>query len=108
MSVGQQATKASMDQTLTAVSVQLRQVMSTISARWTFVNNGAAGTAVEVLTAIGYDNTNTDAPGGQSDAAYAEYVLNQLNTMAEIYYGQATQPSAYDFDNALAPMWAGL
>lgn len=106
MTVGQQATKASMDQTLTAVAVQLRQIMSTVNARWTFVNNGAAGAAVDVLAAIGYDNTNATSPGGLTDAAYAEYVLNQLHTMAAIYYGQAAQPSVYDFDNALAPMWA--
>src|ERR1700722_14423630 len=96
-----------MDQTLTAVAVQLRQVMSTIRARWTFVNNGAEGTAVTVLTAIGYDNSQATAPGGLTDAAYAAYLLDQLNTMAEIYLGQATQPSTYDFDNALAPLWGG-
>jgi tetrahydromethanopterin S-methyltransferase subunit D len=95
-----------MDQTLTAVAVQLRQIMSTVSARWTFINNGAAGTAVAVLTEIGYDNTNASAPGGLTDAAYAAYLLNQLNTMASIYYGQAAQPSTYDFNNALASLWA--
>lgn len=107
MTVGIQATKASMDNNLTALAVQLRTVMTQISNEWTAVNNGAAGSPVEVLTAMGYDNTDDTSPGSQTDAAYASYLLNSLNTMAQLYFGTATQATEYDFNNALATLWAG-
>lgn len=107
MTVGIQATKASMDQNLTQLSIQMRNLMTQIRNEWTAVNNGAAGTPVQVLTAMGYDNTTDSAPGNQTDASYASYLLNTLNTVAEVYFGQATQATDYDFDNALAPLWAG-
>jgi hypothetical protein len=108
MSVGEQASKAAMDQNLTSLAVQLRQLMQQIVNEWTFVNNGATGTPVQVLTSIGYNNSNSDAPGNQSDAAYASYLVNTLNTLAQVYFGRATQSTDYDFDNALAVLWAGL
>jgi hypothetical protein len=106
MSVGAQASKAVLDQNLTQLALQLRSAMQQIQNEWTFVNNGAAGSPVEVLTALGYDNANSDAPGGQSDASYASYLLNNLNTMAGLYFGTATQASPFDFANALAPLSA--
>jgi hypothetical protein len=107
MSVGMQANKAVMDQNLTQLALQMRNLMTQVANEWQSVNNGAGGTPVEVLTALGYDNSNTDAPGDQSDAAYASYLLNTMNTLAQIYFGQATQATEYDFDNALAVLWAG-
>jgi hypothetical protein len=107
MSVGQQATKASTDQVLSSLAVQLRNVMQQILNEWTPVNNGAAGNNVAVLTEIGYDNTEETAPGGLTDAAYASYLLNTMNTMAQLYFGGATQASAYDFNTALSTLWAG-
>lgn len=107
MSVGIQATKAAMDQNLTSLAVQLRQLMQQVANEWTNVNNGAAGTAVEVLTAMGYDNTEATAPGGQTDAAYADYALNTMNTVAQVFFGSATQATDFDFYNALAPLMAG-
>jgi hypothetical protein len=107
MTVGVQATKAAMDQNLTSLAIQLRQLMHQIANEWTDVNNGAAGTAVQVLTAMGYDNTTDSAPGGQTDASYASYLLNTLNTMAQVYFGNATQAATYNFNNALAPLMAG-
>jgi hypothetical protein len=107
MTVGIQATKAAMDQNLTALAMQMRNLMQQVQNEWTNVNNGAAGTPTDVLTKMGYDNTNTDAPGGQSDASYAEYLLNNLNTMAQLFLGNATQADTFDFYNALAPLMAG-
>jgi hypothetical protein len=107
MTVGTQANKAAMDQNLTALAMQARNLMAAIQNEWTNVNNGAAGTPVAVLTTMGYDNTNTDAPGGQSDASYADYLLNNLNTLAQLFYGNATQADRFDFYNALAPLMAG-
>lgn len=107
MSVGAQANKAVIDQNLTSLALQLRNVMQQIQNEWTFINNGAAGTPTQVLTALGYSNSNSDAPGAQSDASYAAYLLNNLNTLAGLYFGTATQASAFDFANALAPLSAG-
>jgi len=106
MSVGNQATKGSFDQFLSTLAVTLRNSMQQIVNEWTFINNGAAGSPEEVLVGIGYDNANSDAPGNQSDAAYAAYVLNTMNTMAQVYFGDATQATEFDFNNALAPLWA--
>jgi hypothetical protein len=97
-----------MDQTLSSLAVQLRALMTQVQNEWTFVNNGAAGSAVEVLTGIGYDNTDDTSPGGQTDAAYASYVLDTMNTLAQVYFGDATQASDFDFNNALAPLWGGV
>jgi hypothetical protein len=107
MSVGEQATKAGMDQAFTSLAVQMRNLMQQVQNEWVNVNNGAAGSASDVLVRMGYDNTNSDAPGSQSDAAYADYVLNTMNTMAQIFFGNAVQPDTFDFANALAPVMAG-
>lgn len=107
MSVGEQATKAGMDQALTQLAVQMRNLMQQVQNEWTNVNNGAAGTPAAVLVQMGYDNTNSDAPGAQSDAAYADYVLNTMNTMAQVFFGNATQADTFNFYNALAPLMAG-
>jgi len=107
MSVGEQATKTGFDQALTLLAVQMRNLMQQVRNEWVNVNNGAAGPASAVLVKMGYDNTNTDAPGNQSDAAYADYVLNTMNTMAQIFFGNATQPTDFNFSNALAPLMAG-
>lgn len=95
-----------MDDNLTSLAIQMRQLMQQVDNLWTFVNNGAEGTPVEVLAALGYDNTTDSAPGNQTDASYASYLLNTMNTMAQVYFGQATQGTDYDFDNALAVLWA--
>lgn len=106
MSVGTQPSKAAIDQTMTSLAVQLRNLSATAEALYLYVNNGAAGTPVQVLTGIGYDNTNTNAPGNQSDAAYAAYLLTMFHTLVQIYQGLAA-PAAYNYEGALAPLWAG-
>lgn len=107
MSVGNQPTKQNIDQQLSNLAVQARQLAQGISNLWTQVNNGAAGSAQAVLASYGYNGANADAPGNQSDAAYASYLLNTLHTLAQVYGGQATQPQEFDFDNALSYLWNG-
>lgn len=106
MPVGTQPSKAAMDQTLTSMAVQLRNLAFQAESQWLYVNNGAAGTPIQVLTSIGYDNTNSNAPGNQSDAAYAAYLLTMFDTLVQIFKGQAAPP-AYNYESALAPLWAG-
>jgi hypothetical protein len=108
MPVGMQATNLTIDQTLTTLATSLRNIMEELRRLSTFVNNGAGGTPVQILTAAGYNNANSNAPGNQSDAAYAAYMIGLFNTVSALYYGTATQPSAYNYDTALAPLWAGL
>ena len=113
MSVGNQSTKASVDQTLSSVAVQLRNVMQMIDNLNTQVNGGGAGLAY--LQGIGYGNTsNPGNPGSQSDAAYAETIIGYMNTVKGVYEGTVQQggsggtgASTFDFDTALAPLWAG-
>lgn len=94
MAIGNQATPATLNALLSAYSVQLRQLMDVIRVYNQFVGNlGTAG-----LEAIGYDST---------DAAALVSAAAILNTVSALYYGTATQATAYDFDNALAPYWAG-
>jgi hypothetical protein len=107
MSVGSQPSKAAMDQTLTNLATRLRDLAGDIRKQYTFINNGAAGNGVSVLSELGYDNVTASAPGNQTDAAYANYILNQLNAVAALYYGETTQAAVYNYNNALAPMWAG-
>ena len=43
--------------------------------------------------------TLTDPAGWAADALYKAQVLN---TLAQVYYGHATQPAEFDFSNALS------
>jgi len=113
MSVGNQSTKASTDQTLSSIAVQMRNVFQLIENLNTQVNGGGSGLAY--LESIGYGNTsNPGNPGSQSDAAYAQSLLAYMNTVSGVYHGTVQQggsggtgASDFDFDSALAPLWAG-
>ena len=45
-------------------------------------------------------------PGGVSDAQYALNMISYLNTVAGVYFGTATQGTAFNFDQQLSQMWA--
>lgn len=112
MSVGQQSTKASMDQTLSSIATQYRNLCQTMRDLSTQVNGQAAGLAY--LEGLGYTNTaNPLNPGGISDAQYALNVVNYLSTLAGVYYGTVQQGGTggtgaidFNFDNAFSPLWA--
>jgi hypothetical protein len=94
MAVGNQVTKAQIDQALSNYSTQLRNLMRQIFDEQTFITwLGASG-----LEALGYST---------ADAALVQNMMSYMNTFALVYYGMGTQGSEFNFDNALAGLWAG-
>jgi hypothetical protein len=91
---------------ITSLAVNLRDVMRQIYNLNLAVNGQAAGLAY--LESIGYGSAANPAnPGGISDAAYALNMIGYLNTVAAVYFGTATQASEFSFDSELSQMWAG-
>jgi len=101
-----------MDQTLSSIATQYRNLCQTMRDLSTQVNGQAAGLAY--LEGLGYTNTaNPLNPGGISDAQYALNVVNYLSTLAGVYYGTVQQGGTggtgaidFNFDNAFSPLWA--
>jgi len=106
MSVGNQMTSDQINSRLSSLAIQMRELMHDISDLSTNVNGQGNGLAV--LEAAGYSSeANPDNPGGVSDAQYALNMLSYLNTPASLYYGTATQPDEFNFDQELSQLWAG-
>jgi hypothetical protein len=96
MTVGQQASSAVIDQTLTSLALQLRVVMEKLRNLNTQVNGQGNGTAY--LEALGYSST---------DAAAALNLVGYMSNQQGVYFGTATVSSAFNFDTALSVLWAG-
>jgi hypothetical protein len=106
MPVGSVIGSGQIDNIITALAVNLRDVMRRISNLNLAVNGQGAGLAY--LQSVGYSNTANPAnPGGVSDAALALSVISYLNTVAGVYFGTATQGSQFNFDQQLSEVWAG-
>jgi hypothetical protein len=106
MPVGAVIGSGQIDNIITALAVQLRDVMQHIANLNRAVNGQGAGLAY--LTSVGYSGTANPAnPGGVSDAALALSVISYLNTVAGVYFGTAAQTPAYNFDQQLSMVWAG-
>jgi hypothetical protein len=87
------------------------------------INNGAGDLACRLrdwaidvekfwkpITALGTDDTSRIAAlvtlgFSDTDAAAMHHAVDILNTVAQIYYGNAAQPSPYNFDSDLAALW---
>lgn len=81
---------------LGTLAAQLRATADAIRREFSYVAKlGVAG-----LEAAPYSMAPADA-----QALFDAY--NYLNTIASIYYGQATQATAFDFDDALALVRGG-
>jgi len=96
MSVGRQTTSSEYDQLITSVSVLVRDAMRAAYNLSRQVNGQGNGLAV--LEAAGY---------GAEDAAVAQAAISYLNTVAGVYFGNAAQSSAFDFDQELSQYWGG-
>lgn len=96
MAVGGQATSATVDVALTNVAVQMRAVMQQAVNLSTWING--QGTGLATLEALGYT---------AADAATALSMISYLNTVAGVYFGTASQGTAFDFNQELAQVWAG-
>lgn len=113
MSVGSQASTATMDQNLTNFSHSLRDLCVKIKNLNTEINNQGQGLAA--MQALGYSSAaNPQNPGGISDSQWALNALAYLNTIAGAYFGTVQQGGTggtgailFNFDNALSPLWAG-
>jgi hypothetical protein len=113
MPVGTQPTNATIDNQLTAMSLQLRNLMQAAVNLSTQVNGTGQGLAV--LEGYGYSSAaNAGNPGDISDASYALQMIAYLNTVAEVYFGNVQQGGSggtgavtFNFNNALAELWNG-
>ena len=106
MPVGAAVGSSQVDNIMSALAVQLRDVMRQIYNLNLAVNGQGAGLAY--LTSIGYSNASNPAnPGSVSDAALALSMISYLNTVAGVYFGTAAQTPAYNFDQQLSMLWAG-
>jgi hypothetical protein len=103
MSVGNQQTKAGMDNALSSFTQQLSAICQQIRDLNTQVNGTGAGAAY--LANLGYTTTaNPDNPGSQSDQAWALQALAYLNNMSGVWFGTAEVTPPFSFDNALAQL----
>lgn len=101
MSVGNQPSQASINNLLSSLSVQLRNVCDQIRIQNTYITQmGTNG-----LETLGY--TQTDAQNIMTLMAY-------LNNISGVYYGTIQQGGSggtgaidFDFDNALSILWGG-
>lgn len=96
MSVGIQSSNSQLDNLMTQLTRQLRDLCATIGNLNAQVNGQANGTSY--LETAGY---------AAADAATFLTYLGYLNTFAEIFEGSGTQATAFDFANALAPLYGG-
>jgi hypothetical protein len=94
MSVGRQPSSNDIDAQITALALQMRNVLQAAADLSTYVNGQGAGLAT--LEAAGY---------GGTDAATALSAIGYLNTVAQLYFGNATQGSAFNFSQELSQYW---
>ena len=106
MPVGATIGKDQVDNIMSSLAVQLRDVMRQIYNLNMAVNGQGAGLAY--LASIGYPNTSNPAnPGSVSDAQLALNMISYLNTVAGVYFGTAAQTPAYNFNQQLSAVWGG-
>lgn len=96
MSVGVQPNSSQLDQVITQLAWNVRQVMRQIRDLNTEINQG--GNAASTLETAGY---------AAADAATFQTLLGYLNNLSGVYYGTATVAADFDFDNALSVLWGG-
>lgn len=104
--VGVQPTNASINNALTGIALQMRNVVQQAANLSKQVNS--TGDALAYLEAAGYSAVaNPDNPGGISDAQLALNLLNSLTTIVELATGNATLTTATDFTTTLSLLWNG-
>ena len=106
MPVGATVGSDQVNNIITSLAVQLRNVMQEIRNLDLSVNGQGQGLAY--LESIGFSSgPNPANPGGESDAALAQTTISYLHTVAQVYFGAAAQSPAYNFDQQLSSVWAG-
>jgi hypothetical protein len=106
MGVGASISRDQLDNILTNLAVNYRN-LSQLAANLSIEVNGQ-GQGLAFLEDTGYSNDPNPAnPGGISDAAWALQLVDYFSTMAGVWFGTATQPSEFPFNNAVALLWSG-
>lgn len=106
MAVGIQGNTGTLDAAITNNAIGMRNLMQSIVNMSTWING--QGNGLTALEDLGYSNTaNPNNPGGISDAQMALNMISYLNTVAEVYFGTATQATTFNFNNELSQLWAG-
>jgi hypothetical protein len=94
MTIGTTATVSGLNGSLTGLALQMRNLAQQImNLQQYVVAEGTAG-----LETLGFDS---------ADATNYMTMLSYLDTIAQVFYGTATQPSEYNFANAVCGLWAG-
>jgi hypothetical protein len=101
VAAGNQPTDISVNNTLTSLSVALRNICDQIRMQSTPIQNMGSGG----LETLGFSS---------GDAGAVLTFMGYMNTVAGVYYGTVQQggsggtgASEFDFDNALSQLWAG-
>jgi len=93
-----------MNNMITSSAVHLRDVLQQISELSLSVNGQGDGLAY--LESLGFSgDPRAENPGGVSDAAYAQSMISYENTVAGVYFGTATQATAFNFSQQLSQLW---
>ena len=104
--VGSVIGSSQIDNILTGLAVSFRQLAQQAANLSIEVTGQGAGLAY--LESLGYSSTANPAnPGGLSDAAWALQLVNYFNNVAGVWFGTATQSSEFNYNNAVATLWAG-
>lgn len=94
MTVGNQASESGLNATLGQVAVNIRNDLRQALNLFEYVNSiGTAG-----LQALGFS---------PADATAYFNTLNYLQTVAQVFFGTASQSPAFDFDNAVCEVYGG-
>jgi multidrug resistance efflux pump len=95
MTAGNQPTVASVNSQAGAMAVSLRTLMQQIQnfEAWLSAYGGATA-----LTALGFTS---------GDAATIVSTIGNLNTLASIYAGTATQPAVFNYEANSNALWGG-
>ena len=103
MAVGTALTSATINQNLSLLSVQLRDLMQQLANLSIGVNG--QGTGLAALEAAGYS---------AADANTALQLIGYMNTVAGVYFGTVQQGGTggtgailFNFNQALSQLWSG-
>lgn len=94
MTVGSQTNQGNVNQNLTVLALQWRDLATGTLEQADFLNKLGQGG----LESLGFT---------AQDAAEVLTLIDYMGTCAGVYKGTATQGSEFDFEDALTPLWGG-
>lgn len=104
--VGSVIGSSQIDNILTNFAVSFRNLAQ--QAQNLSIEVTGQGQGLAYLESLGYSSTANPAnPGGISDAAWALQLVNYFGNYGGVWFGTATQGTEFNFNNAVAPLWAG-